>query len=297
MLQYCATADTISSDMFRSDIFTFKVGPDETPFHVHGDLVAAHSAALAAMMDNPYFKESSEKVAVLQEVDEQTFSRFMEFMYTGTYRLEPATYRSVTHSRIEEEYNQSLKEENMPIFGDRSHKSPCCDKYHDLNGDLCYSCGTVRPSEDLSKSFRGLTFSEERLTREALADYFDPFGSPSPFSEDLICHAKLYCFGQIYLIENLKDLCLFKLHHDLVNLCLEENVTEVVDLLAYVFHNTSSNDDATNETGSILRRLVIMYAAANQKELVTHRDFLDLLEQGGELVSVLARFVSKRLDQ
>lgn len=83
----CAQANSFISNMFDSAIFTFNLGPEAKCFHVHNDIVASRSDALSAMMNNQHFKESSENVAVLEEVDAQTFSNFWSL-----HTLEPIVY-------------------------------------------------------------------------------------------------------------------------------------------------------------------------------------------------------------
>ena len=302
--------------MFDSDIFTFKVGPEARCFHVHNDIVASHSDALSAMMNNPHFKESSEKTALLEEVEEEIFLYFLEFAYTGTYRLQRAVHSDSSSRNLDRKHavehcldpsittktRQKARRCEPDVGVYERIECPKCGQWHEGYGvDLCFVCRASEQRADKYvtwKDFCGLKFDTQTWTAEDLAEYLYHRRPIDPISEELICHAKLYCFGQLYLIDELKTLCLFKLHRDLVKLRLiKENILHLVNLLRYVFANTSNNNDSTIDTGSVLRKVVTIYASCKFKELMTDVRFRELLEEGGELVSTLNLFVSRRLDE
>ncbi|KAL4944319.1 hypothetical protein BDV06DRAFT_233483 [Aspergillus oleicola] len=104
----------------------------------------------------------------------------------------------------------------------------------------------------------------------------------------LIFHAKLYVFATRYLIPNLAQLCLQKLHRDLVNLAFPDpdpqnqyaeqlvltttKARMIVDLLNYAYTKTTrlepiTPSSATQLRDNELRRLVVHYAACKVRDL------------------------------
>jgi hypothetical protein len=72
-----------------SRTFTFLVGPEKEPIDIHIRLLQSLSEPLDKLMNNGTMKESTEKVAVLEEVNVDTFGLFAEFCYKGNYCAPP----------------------------------------------------------------------------------------------------------------------------------------------------------------------------------------------------------------
>lgn len=73
--------------VLSSRTFQFLVGPDtpdRKPLTIHTAVMEAHSAPLAALM-NEGMSEATDEIAILEDIDEQTFVRFCEFAYIGDY--------------------------------------------------------------------------------------------------------------------------------------------------------------------------------------------------------------------
>ncbi|RAL03662.1 uncharacterized protein BO80DRAFT_423095, partial [Aspergillus ibericus CBS 121593] len=142
----------------------------------------------------------------------------------------------------------------------------------------------------------------------AAIDYVDPrsaFGtrppsvmsSRSPFELPyLVFHAKLYVFATRYLIPALAQLCLRKLHRDLVYLGFAESGPEaedeeqyalnrtksrkVLDLLHYTYTKTTRLEpitptSATQLRDNELRKLVVHFAACKVRELAAYSPPVD----------------------
>ena len=82
--------------MLEEGTFTFLVGPKEQRFDIHSAVVARHSSELANMMNNGKMEESLMKLIKFPEVEPNTFACFVEYAYTGTYRLRPKAFSSTT---------------------------------------------------------------------------------------------------------------------------------------------------------------------------------------------------------
>ncbi|KAL1986878.1 hypothetical protein VTN96DRAFT_5295 [Rasamsonia emersonii] len=114
--------------------------------------------------------------------------------------------------------------------------------------------------------------------------------APDPRVPYLLFHAKVYVFATRYLIPGLAQLCLKKLHRELLNLSLtpvsrEEDEEEalkfearakmILDLLHYTYGRTARLEpvcqtEATMLRESELRKLVTQYAACKMKELAAY---------------------------
>ncbi|PYH46629.1 uncharacterized protein BP01DRAFT_390866 [Aspergillus saccharolyticus JOP 1030-1] len=136
----------------------------------------------------------------------------------------------------------------------------------------------------------------------AAIDYVDPrsclsIRSPSAMSSHspyelpyLVFHAKLYVFATRYLIPALAQLCLRKLHRDLLYLGFPENnpvedddhhllastkARKVLDLLHYTYTKTTRLEpitptSATQLRDNELRKLVVHYAACKVRDLASY---------------------------
>ncbi|KAI9041861.1 uncharacterized protein KD926_006406 [Aspergillus affinis] len=65
-----------------SSQFTFLISEDKHSMRIHSAIVVETSKPLNA---NGIMKESTSKVAVLADVDPETFAASCEYAYTGTY--------------------------------------------------------------------------------------------------------------------------------------------------------------------------------------------------------------------
>ena len=70
--------------IIRSKTFTFFIGPERKSYTLHSKLIAHHSISLGVLIDGP-MSEAKQGSAVLEDVDEDTFARFCQFLYTGYY--------------------------------------------------------------------------------------------------------------------------------------------------------------------------------------------------------------------
>ncbi|CAG8039148.1 unnamed protein product [Penicillium olsonii] len=131
--------------------------------------------------------------------------------------------------------------------------------------------GAISPCEpgvSLWDEFTSLQYNDES----------DPEPPTFPTLPYLTFHAKVYVFATRYLIPALAQLCLRKLHADLLTLP-EEPVAQaqiILDLVHYAYTKTArlepiSPTSATQLRENELRRLVVHYAACKVKELARYR--------------------------
>ena len=286
-------------------------------------------------MNNGTMKESTERIAVLEEVDVDTFGLFAEFCYKGNYRAPPkakvAQAVDVPNGTDTQTAKQDTQEVSITtnycyrcarpwaskIFASPGRVwCPSCSPVY-VYCVLCkgmwevtYFCGPICPTCSKKAEFRMVNLNGPALleslkakrygamgmSHDELRAYLKSLKPEDEFSDKPVCHAKLYVFATMYMIQSLKDLCLHKLARDLEAFDFkDDSAGEFAELFRYVYVNTSGNDDNTIGTGSELRDLVVTYAACYAEFLVENKAFLEVLEEGGEAASAFAVFMARRL--
>jgi len=292
-------------------------------------------------MNNGRMKESTEKVAVLEEVDVETFVLFTEFCYTRNYRAPPKAKPVEVVDGPNGTDAQTAKQNPPEISLPTRHCSQCTNLWSSTipQGSLycsncsnqtfainCVLCGVGwyvsrswrerhepvcptcsekaevqrinlwRDNTAILQRLKAKKYGAMGMSHDELRAHIKSLKPEDELSKKLICHAKLYVFATIYMIQSLKDLCLHKLSRDLEAFDFRDDLDgEFAELFRYVYTNTSGNDDEAIGTGSELRDLVVTYAACNARCLVENKAFLEALEEGGEGASAFAVFVAKRM--
>jgi hypothetical protein len=333
--------DFVSSRLLASRTFTFLVGPEKEPIDVHINLLRSLSEPLDKLMNNGTMKESTERVAVLEEVDVETFAQFAEFCYTRNYRAPPKAKPveavdgpNSTDAQMEEQNSPEISLPTKYCFGCgntwastvpqgpmyclncSNSTSPIycvlCRVHHSVarsrrerHQPVCPTCcekaevkrinmwkdNTVILNRLAAKKYGAMDMNHDELRA-----HIKNLKPEDELSEKLVCHAKLYVFATIYMIQPLKELCLHKLSRDLEAFNFGNDFAgEFAELFRYVYVNTSGNDDATIGTGSELRDLVVTYAIYKAEFLIENKAFLEVLEEGGEGVSAFAVLLIKRI--
>ncbi|OAR05959.1 hypothetical protein LLEC1_01413 [Akanthomyces lecanii] len=70
--------------ILSSKPFRFLVGPHKTEFFIHASLAASQSSVIDSLV-NGSMKEATDGCTVWEDVDEDTFVRFGQYVYTGDY--------------------------------------------------------------------------------------------------------------------------------------------------------------------------------------------------------------------
>lgn len=108
------------------------------------------------------------------------------------------------------------------------------------------------------------------------------------YTEVLLCHAKLYVLGDMYIIPALKQLALHRLHATLKTFRLyPRRVQDVVTLARYLFENTVPEDK--------VRDMIVLYFACVVEDLVEHEGLQELIEEVPGFAVGLFKGMSERL--
>jgi hypothetical protein len=119
-------------------------------------------------------------------------------------------------------------------------------------------------------------------------DHFDPDGN---YTNVFHSHAALWALADLYNIDSLKGLALYKIHKILcVFQVNNENVGDVINLVRHVY-----SDKFGGQADGRLRGLVAQYMAFNSPSLSSNPSFMALLKEGGLFVEDFFQIVMQRL--
>jgi hypothetical protein len=99
--------------------------------------------------------------------------------------------------------------------------------------------------------------------------------------------------GDLWLIDALKALAIYKLHKTLCVFELDsKNVADIVHLARYAYEEegTGSEDGIGR-----LRSIVCQYVALHAAGLSLYAEFMDLIAEGGEFVRDFVKFAVQRM--
>ncbi|PPJ53240.1 hypothetical protein CBER1_11888 [Cercospora berteroae] len=278
--------------------FKFFVGLEKSEFYIHPPVLSRYSKPLHALMHTP-MKESKEESAWLREVDEATFARFAEFLYTGDYPAAPhsivITSQSADLSTTVSEQNSADAEPSSVI--DRDAAQPVED--HDEG--TAWSSKIGRKSKKRTKTATRSQGAWEQFLNsrcELLVDWTPYTSRPNEepceeYTDVLLCHAKLYVLADTYDVERLRMLSLNKLHSTLCAFTLYRERTEDISrVLEYTYDHTSERDGNVDD----MRVVMIEYIACKLEAFVHDPRFAELIKGSNSISFDLMRQLLARLD-
>ncbi|KAJ2982644.1 hypothetical protein NQ176_g1248 [Zarea fungicola] len=268
------------SNILSSKPFRFFVGPHRNEFTLHSTLVASQSRALDAIV-NSTMKEAADGATNWEHVDEQTFIRFGQYVYTGNYEGEPPSKPELdlNEGDTDEKNGEPADDDFWAIPSKKSKKKKIAFGDEPVQ-QFATKREQARHSFEIQRSYdygdSGACFDVKNT--DCRVEYKNVF----------LSHARLHMLADYYGIEQLAQLTLHKLHRALCSFQLhEERVCDVVDLLRFCFEE---------EEPVQLRELVVMYTVCQFEKLWKNADFKQLLmERVGLSVAVLGSMLA-RLD-
>ena len=267
----------------ESGPFQFLVGPEKKRFTIHSSVVTHQSEPLAALV-NGAFKEAKDQSAIWDEVDEETFIRFSQFLYTGTYEGAESQKREVVEQAVVVSDNVADNEE-VENSGAPTLVAKKRPKKQSLR--VSPSFEPLRGKELLWNKFCNLYPTPQY--QSTVQDN----GADDDYTEVFLSHAKLYVFADYYCIKSLEELALRKLRQVLARYILYPNgASDIVQLLDYCFHNTADKGDLSDP----LRTLVCRYTACRVDELWENEEFRQLFDTLPGFSRALFKEVLGRLD-
>ncbi|TQW06239.1 hypothetical protein IF2G_06522 [Cordyceps javanica] len=249
-------------------------------------------------------KEAIDGCTVWEDVSEDTFIRFGQYVYTGDYSgaspFEPPA--SPTPPPTEEP--------GEPSDAPPDVEAPAEERLAPFADDALWAFLTAntKPKKDNKKkavSEWGSEVSPPQRAGEAW-EHFTTTRSylcapPSPsdtlenvnnsskeYAEVFISHAKVYVMADYYLIQPLATLALHKLHGILCNFTLsKKRIPDIVALLQFCYQA---------DERPFLRELVSAYAACKFRKLWTNMAFREVFATYPELSAAVLGNLVERLD-
>lgn len=232
------------------------MGADCETVVIHSDILKSHST--------PWFNADSGSFAggdsiVIDDVDQHIFSLVCQYLYTGDYYIK---LPSDTPPPDLTSGGQEKSEQNHVIIleGNLFRDTESVDKFANYLVRRIHP----RPSQGLQGSYN------------RMEDY----------TETLLTHARLHVFAAKYELQELRDICLFKLLHLLhVFPICEDRVGDIVRLFYFAF-------DVDTGRCENLRGMLRYYTAQHIRLFVRNRDFQILLQDKPALANLLLNTLS-----
>ena len=212
--------------------------------------------------------EAEQGFATLEDVDVNTFVRFVQWLYYGYY--DAASPRSLA----------SLDTYQSPVRV--TQKAKTCNSCHRTTYDAI-----PQPNE----SFVQRSYTVRNVKKDAPQPRPNS-NKPEDYSEVFLGHARLYVFAEKYDLQILKTLALEELHATLAVYTLyQERTGDIVALLHYVYTNTAESKSGVED----LRTLLSQYMETEADTLVKAKDLQNLMIQdGGPLLADLMKVISEK---
>jgi len=279
---------------------------------MHSALVASQSAAFERLVNNSNFKEGQNYRAELENIQEETFIRFLQYAYTGKYDEGEVQATPVDDEPIEAIAAEPEPEESEPGPGPRAEPDP--DPEAIKSADDSWGFPTSSSTKGLKKKKqrgpirttpKGIYDQTTRtIVFEALSQKFATsvsiiaaggisthattkiqVGGPAT-SNPYLLHAKVFVFADYWGVAGLKEVSLRKLSSALQEVGFLINTKWVRDrlivLVEYCYEEPRPEELVT---------LVNLYASFRLPQLWESEKFQELFGHHAELSVALMRAV------
>ena len=286
----------------RSSVYAsvpFKFIIDGNPLYIHTELVSRHSKPLDRMI-NGHMSEAQKGFAVIKDVDEGTFVRFIQWAYNGYYEAGEFKIDSprADSGSLEEQTGEEPYLEELVAAAEAPYpEEPPAEEAVAVPEEVVYmSSGASSPPRRGRRALKELFIRRKpTIPRETLC-ICPPRPNQAPnedYTEVFLSHARVYVFAEKYDIQSLKALALDELHGTLQNFDLHaERTGDIVALLRYVYANTGEPVDGVEDIRTVLKH----YVGFEMYTLMKDKDFGDLMiEDGGALLGDFMRMVEQRI--
>ncbi|KAH6613678.1 hypothetical protein B0J18DRAFT_470015 [Chaetomium sp. MPI-SDFR-AT-0129] len=265
-------------DISTSKVYRFLIGPSKREFTVHSAVVEKQSKVLNTFVNNTAFREANDGCAELTEVDEEVFTSFVQYAYTGDYDfpdygLDPVAKATIAAARETSEKlmaaRGALKKKRLKASDEPPSESsePAAD-----NGSFYWRNMYQTPNPPGA--------SDTASTSDQTADTARP----------LLHHARLYVFADCYQISRLAQIAHDNLEKQLGALKQKPfdriSVDVTITLLAYAYQEPRPK---------ALRSLLVQDVSRKVDKLWIYGSFREILEAHAELGAELVGEMVKRL--
>lgn len=209
--------------------------------------------------------ESTGKCVNWASVDENTFLKFWQFLYTGAYTADSPVIRTTWSPETAHELPSHLS--SFPVLNFDNIDTQPDDNHSSENGEQQKRLWNKFMDWPSSAGLSGLCKSMGNNSIHE--DYTGTF----------LSHARLYIFAENHHITTLMDISLSELYKALSTFRLRnERVNDIVALICYCYNNSTSEP---------LRGLVTLYAASKANELWPNKQFRALVYSHNKLAGAI----------
>lgn len=261
-------------------------------------------------MINGSMSEAVNEVAPLEDVEAETFVRFIQWAYTGSYHVGRnnnnnnnnnsndddvgANHKDVRESAMDEELADRVYASEEagwqlppPPLKKMYYARRTMKKKNVYGEDDFYPRS---PLENLRKAFceRDYPVFESSLAPNNNSNNNKGLNLDNQ-PESFLLHAKLFVFADKYDVQALKMLSIHNLHYSLSHhQLLPQHIPDITNLIHYSYENTPAS-------GDLLRELLASYVELEMAVLIEAKPFEELLEEGGDFVGDFLKRVKKRI--
>lgn len=270
------------------------MGSDKRGFTASSALIAHQSPALRKLVDGD-FGEARNASATLNWADENTFTRFIQYVYTGDYDATDdgavSALVDVKHvpkpaAEVQEPEPVTSLKRGRPGTETQRPEAPKVPRLEKTGGGRVKERRVSQYKENYGQD--NTIEPERRRLWDRFIQAANPFKKDSfkasmdlekDCSQIFLCHAKMYVFADYYGISRLMDLSREKLGHLLIALTTEmkfhgRRLADFVHLVQYCY------DEPAPEA---LQSFIMMYTAYHANLLWKDAQFRDLVEADGEV--------------
>ena len=133
-------------------------------------------------------------------------------------------------------------------------------------------------------------------SRDSYLKSYEPskeFNQNQDYSKVFLGHASLYVLGDLWLVDSLKSLALYKLHKTLCAFQINnESVDDILALTRYAYSEEVEGADHDEGIGG-LRSLVCQFLKLNAATLSLDDGFMKLLWEGGPVATDMFKAVAQ----
>lgn len=255
-----------SSSVFASPVNRFIVGLEEKELFVHTAVLTAISKPMKIFLteDTNAMKKSFEHTFYWKDVELSVCLNFIEYAYNGNYRS------VILRCQVNEENGTFVSKDRNLL-----------EWYEYELEELQVEHAAAQHILELKERSSGATYIREDMDTVARLR-----SGERDLSSSFFPHVKLYALAKRYDIDNLRRLCLHKLHLNLVRVPLNSEFFDLLaELIDLVWSFTKPGDD--------LRSLIIDFIICDPLWMTSNQRLLDLSKKRPELAAALWLSVPK----
>lgn len=196
-----------------------------------------------------------------------------------------ATMVSFNHKRYSHIYTLYCVADGTPIpLGCNSGHDLLCSPCTELGRGKYYppyqnnlnriNVAVSKCSPEFSARRYGCTNTSHEELQEQIRRHLPKDSNKSLDGDPLLLHARLYNLAKQYMVPDLPEICLHKLHALLkVFKINEKSINKLIELVLFVYSNTPGGGNILHGSGDPMRDLVIRYVADRARDIMKYENF------------------------